>query len=383
MMKQLSFIVFLACGISAFAQHPVRFIIHSMPQSKDSNYYIAGSFNSWNPGNEVHRFQKDASGIYFLELKLNDGMHEFKITRGGWDKVECRKNGAGVTNRFFKLTNDTTIEIRIEDWADHYQAKPKKSTAGKNVHIIDTAFQIPQLNRTRRIWVYLPPGYETSKKKYPVLYMHDGQNVFDDLTSYVGEWGVDEFMDSLKESNACIVVGVDHGGGKRINEYCPYDFNTRVGGGGVQGKGEGDQYVDFLVQTLKPYIDKNYKTKKAREHTYVAGSSMGGIISMYAVLKYPDVFGGAGVFSPAFWVGPKIFDDIKEKGDKVKAKIYFYAGGKESERMVPDMEKAYEEIKKVSKHPKNFIPVVDVEAMHNEVAWRKYFPRFYLWLIGE
>ena len=91
-----------------------------------------------------------------------------------------------------------------------------------------------------------------------------------------------------------IVVAIDHGGTKRINEYCPYDMEGF-------GKGEGDQYLQFLVKTLKPYIDKNYRTKKDKENTYIAGSSMGGLISMYAVLKYPYVFGGAGVFSPAFW----------------------------------------------------------------------------------
>src|SRR5258708_1851693 len=149
------------------------------------------------------------------------------------------------------------------------------------------------------------------------------------------------------------------------------------------GKGEGDEYVDFLVKNLKPFIDKNYHTLKDKSHTFIAGSSMGGIISMYAVLKYPDVFGGAGVFSPAFWVGPKIFDDIKDKGNKVNSLIYFYAGNKESDQMVPDMVKAHNEMMKVSKPVTNFVSVVDGEAQHNEAAWRKWFPHFYLWLIGD
>jgi alpha-glucosidase len=191
-------------------------------------------------------------------------------------------------------------------------------------------------------------------------------------------------MDSLKPGKACIVVAVDHGGSKRINEYCPYDFNTRVGNASTQGKGEGDQYIDFLAQTLKPFIDKNYRTLTDKSHTYVAGSSMGGIISMYAVLKYPEVFGGAGIFSPAFWVGPKIFDDIKDKGGKVEnARLYFYAGEKEGDRMVPDMVKAHTEMMKVSKPVENFVLTVDSNGMHNEPTWRKWFPRFYLWLIGD
>jgi alpha-glucosidase len=385
MIKQtLASMAFLATAITSSAQHTVRFSISSLPkyQPSDSSLYLAGSFNGWNPQNKDYRFQKDAKGNYFFETKLADGLHEFKITKGGWDKVECKTGGAGMQNRVLKLSSDTIINLNIEEWADRYPAKPRKSTASKNVHIIDTAFLIPQLNRTRKIWIYLPPDYTTSSKKYAVLYMHDGQNVFDDATSYAGEWSVDEFMDSLKDK-ACIVVGIDNGGTKRINEYCPYDFNTRIGGGGVQGKGEGDQYVDFLAKTLKPFIDKNYRTLSDKSHTYIAGSSMGGIISMYAVLKFPDVFGGAGVFSPAFWVGPKIFDDVKDKGSKVHSKIYFYAGGKESDRMVPDMMRVYDDMKKLSKPSENFTSFVDENAQHNEAAWRKYFPQFYLWLVGK
>ena len=376
---------FLVVAIGSSAQHTVRVSVASLPQfhSTDSSLYLAGNFNGWNPKDNNYKFQKDAKGNYFFEAKVPDGMYEYKITRGSWDKVECKKDGSGIQNRFLKLSSDTIINLTIEEWVDRFPAKPRVSTAGKNVRIIDTAFLIPQLNRTRRVWIYLPRDYATSKKNYAVLYMHDGQNVFDDATSYAGEWGVDEFMDSLKPGKACIVVAVDHGGAKRINEYCPYDFSTRVGGGTAEGKGEGDQYVDFLAKTLKPFIDKNYRTLADKSHTYIAGSSMGGIISMYAVLKYPDVFGGAGVFSPAFWVGPKIFDDIKDKGSKVNSRIYFYAGGKEGDRMVPDMTRVHAEIMKVSNNADNMVVAVDDEAQHNESAWRKWFPHFYLWLIGD
>ena len=188
-------------------------------------------------------------------------------------------------------------------------------------------------------------------------------------------------MDSLPPGKACIVVAVDHGGSKRINEYCPYDFNTRVGNASTQGKGEGDQYVDFLAQTLKPFIDKNYRTRTDKSHTYIAGSSMGGIISMYAVLKYPKVFGGAGVFSPAFWVGPKIFDDIKAKGKKVKTKIYFYAGKQEGETMVPLTLKAFEEMSAVSRS--TMTTVIRDDGKHNETRWRMEFPLFYEWLFSN
>lgn len=252
------------------------------------------------------------------------------------------------------------------------ETKPAiKSSASGNVIIIDTAFAIPQLQRSRKIWVYLPAGYSTSKKKYPVLYMHDGQNVFDSATAYAGEWGVDEFLDSVKLKES-IVVAIDNGLNKRMNEYNPYDSERF-------GKGEGGFYVDFLVKTLKPYIEKKYRTKKCRKSRFIAGSSMGGLISLYAVLKYPRVFGGAGIFSPAFWVAPKIYDDIQSKGRKVNGKLYFYAGKQEGETMVPYMLKAFEALTSVSRS--KISTVIRDEGKHNEATWRKEFPLFYEWLL--
>jgi predicted alpha/beta superfamily hydrolase len=373
--RTITFAGFFVIVLSSFCQHRVQFIITSLPgyHPSDSILYIAGSFNGWNPADKNYQFQKDAGGNYFFETRLADGMYEFKITRGSWDKVECKKGGADIQNHFLKLSSDTVIHLDIEEWADRFVKKPRVSTAGKNVHVIDTAFVIPQLKRVRRVWIYLPPGYSSSEKKYPVLYMHDGQNVFDDSTSFAGEWGVDETLDSISgHSKEVIVVAVDHGGVKRINEYCPYDMEKF-------GKGEGDQYVDFLVKTLKPFIDRNYRTQKDKQNTFIAGSSMGGLISMYALLKYPKIFGGAGVFSPAFWVGPKIFDDIKAKGKKVNSKIYFYCGGQEGETMEPDMIKAFEEMRKVSKS--KMACTVRPDGKHTEWVWREEFPLFYLWML--
>src|ERR1043166_6826662 len=166
-------------SVIVFSQHTVRFLISSLPSrgSADDSLFLAGSFNSWNPQDKNCEFQKN--GNYFLRIKLADGMYEYKITRGGWNKVECKKGGADIQNRSLKLSSDTTIDLMVEEWADNIERKPRVSTAGKNVHIVDTAFLIPQLSRTRRVWIYLPSDYTVSKKRYPVLYMHDGQNVFD------------------------------------------------------------------------------------------------------------------------------------------------------------------------------------------------------------
>jgi predicted alpha/beta superfamily hydrolase len=200
--------------------------------------------------------------------------------------------------------------------------------------------------------------------------MHDGQNVFDDSTSFSGEWGLDEMLDSIHRE--VIVVAIDHGNEKRMNEYNPYDHDRF-------GKGEGKAYAAFLARTLKPYIDKHYRTKKKKKHTMIAGSSMGGLISMYAVLSYPKVFGGAGVFSPAFWVAPRIYDEINKKGKKVKSNIYFYAGKQEGERMVPDLLKAFENLGSVSKSRMRI--VIKDEGRHHESAWRKELPTAFFYML--
>lgn len=372
MIRSVFFCVAIFLAFILNAQHTIRVVIKYLPSSHTigSSVYIAGSFNNWNPQNEQFKFQQDEKGNYFIILKLTPGSYEYKLTRGGWDKVECTKNGTGIANRILKVDADARVEINIEGWQDQFNTKPKISTASKNVHIIDTVFWIPQLKRKRRIWIYVPVVQPFHETRFPVLYMHDGQNVFEDTSSFSGEWGIDEFLDSSRLKQ-CIVVAIDNGAGKRLNEYNPYD-NERF------GKGEGDEYVDFIVKTLKPFIDKNYQTQ--RNKSYIAGSSMGGLISMYAVMKYPKVFAGAGIFSPAFWTAPKIFEDIKRKSKKIKANIFFYAGKQEGDQMVTDMLKAFQNLAAKKSKAKIKIVIRD-EGKHNETTWRKEFPMGFAWML--
>ncbi len=366
----------------AASQMTVKIVLRNVPAYTKSNagIYAAGSFNGWNPQDSQYKFQQDGKGNYMLNLQLSPGSYEYKITCGSWDKVECKSQGMAVANRVLKVEGPATVEINVEEWQDHFPPPKKVNTSSKNVRIIDTAFWMPQLKRKRRIWIYLPEDYATSGKRYPVLYMHDGQNIFDDATSYSGEWGVDEFFDSTALPKS-IVVGIDNGGDKRLNEYCPYDFSlTGIDANNKMNKGEGGLYAGFLVKTLKPFIDKRYRTAKDKKNTFIAGSSMGGLISLYAVLKYPTVFGGVAVFSPAFWVtGTNIYKDIRKKGKSVRSKIYFLGGKLEGESMIPDMLKAFQAMAAVSKS--TMTTVIRDEGLHNEATWRKEFPLFYEWLM--
>jgi len=362
---------FVALLLSSYlsAQHSLRIELKNKPLSHtNDSLYIAGSFNGWNPG--VNAFQTASNGIQFAEIKgIPTGTFEYKITRGSWSSVETAANGSSISNRFLYISSDTVVTISIEAWTDDFPGRPPVSTRSKNVFVADTAFLIPQLNRKRRIWVYLPEDYAFSKRKYPVLYMQDGQNLFDVQTSSYGEWGVDEMMDSVRLGKQCIIVGIDHGDSKRLTEYNPYTSKF--------GAGEGDAYVDFLVTTLKPYIDKTFRTKPLKESTFIAGSSMGGLISLYAVLKYPSVFGVAGIFSPAFWIAP----DLKKKIDStghLNSAVYFVCGEKEGVQMQSEMKQVYEQLKQ--KGTKKLYYKQVKEGMHNEGFWRSEMYDFFRWL---
>ena len=376
MTRRICTVSALLISTMAAAQSLVRFEISELPSYHDttSHIYITGSFNGWNPGNNQYRFTRDGRGKYVLDLKLAEGSYEYKLTRGSWNLGECNKGGSASRNRVLIVKNaQHTEQLKVMGWADNFAAAAPRHTASERVLIMDTAFAMPQLKDSRRIWIYLPRDYHTEPaRRYPVLYMHDGQNLFDDATSYAGEWGIDEFLDTTSLP-PCIVVGIDNGP-RRMNEYNPY--NTKR-----FGKGDGDDYVDFIVYQLKPAIDARYRTMSDQRQTMVAGSSMGGLISFYALLKYPNVFGGAGVFSPSFWIAPSLDTKVKETGKKLRSKLYFYAGTEESRTMVSDMKKIDSLLQ--SRSAAQTVVVVKDGAKHNEAAWRSVFPDFYKWMMNQ
>lgn len=372
----LCLIFFTGSFFYSQAQYNVVFKLGKYPDKHNNDTaFLAGNFNNWNPANSDFRFLLTNENSFELILNLPAGQYAYKCTRGNWGKVECLANGKDVSDHSFQLAADTTIEINIEAWRDDFASVSKMHTAGKQVHIMDTAFFIPQLNRTRRIWIYLPKGYNETQKRYPVLYMQDGQNIFDEYTSAFGEWGVDECLDSLIASGkpAGIVVGIDNGP-ERLNEYNPYAFRDF-------GEGEGDRYLDFIVQTLKPFIDKNYRTLASKENTIIAGSSMGGLISYYAMIKQPQVFGKAGIFSPTFWTAPAINQLTDSLVGKISGKFFFYIGGQEGDAFIKDMQAIQESLGEKSQAM--IYSVIDENGMHNEKSWRKWFAEFYNWIMAD
>lgn len=356
-------------------RHNLKIHVTVLPGLPDDEpVYISGDFNSWNPADMPSRLKNQENGSYYIEIAgLEAGMHEFKLTRGSWQTVELSENGEELKNRTVSIQSKTELFITVFRWKDQLEVHYKRHTASRNVHILDAAFFIPQLDRSRRIWVYLPENYTAEKRRYPVLYMHDGQNLFDEFTAYSGEWGVDETLDGMMAD--CIVIGIDNGRHKRINEYNVDDHPQF-------GKGEGRLYLEFIVKTLKPFVDKNYRTLRGKQNTCVAGSSMGGLISFYGGVLYPGIFGWMGIFSPSFAMSVNFQDKIAElmkKKTHSSQYYYFYAGGLENMHMVSDMRIAVDLIRAHS-HAEIEIIIRD-QGRHNEAAWQKEFPAFYKWIV--
>jgi predicted alpha/beta superfamily hydrolase len=256
------------------------------------------------------------------------------------------------------------------------QNNNSSSTATAQVSIIDTSFYMPQLNRNRRILIYLPKDYLASNKRYPVMYLQDGQNVFDAATSFAGEWGVDECLDSLytQKQMAVIVVAIDNGSNYRMTEYNPYD-NEQF------GKAEGEAYVNFLANTLKPFIDSAYRTLPTASNTIIAGSSMGGLIAYYAAITKPKIFGKAGVFSPSFWIAPQLKLLTDSIGKKLDSKLFFTMGSTEGDKYIDDMNAIAEQLGLVSNSM--ILLTIAENENHNEANWRKQFPIFCKWILGD
>lgn len=371
--KNLVFLILFFHIISAWSQVTLRVINISENTPKDAQIYIAGSFNQWIPNKTV--LTKDADGVYSVTIPESEGIVEYKFTLGTWKNAEADAQGFPLPNRSFSFKGKpVTLNLVIENWE---QTTPAQSTAAENVSILEEDFYIPQLNRYRRIWIYLPPDYDKTDKRYPVMYMHDGQNLFDRHTSFSGEWEVDETLNRLFEDGdkGIIVVGVDNGGDKRIDELTPW-ANSKYGGG------EGLAYIEFIAETLKPYIDTHYRTLTIKEYTGLTGSSLGGLISTYGAVQYNDVFGKIGSLSPAYWI---VLDDFEKYistvlSDLSETSIYISGGINESKNMVKDILKIKNALNTKGLQSNHTFIKLDSYGTHTESYWKDEFKNLYLYL---
>jgi predicted alpha/beta superfamily hydrolase len=236
----------------------------------------------------------------------------------------------------------------------------------------------------RNILVYLPPNYNTETRDYPVLYMHDGQNIFDNLTAYAGEWGVDESAEILAARGLpCIVVGIPNGGEARLDEYGPWE-DERLKQHSVAGQGgRALEYLAFLLGNVKPLVDSSLRTSRSKAQTGIAGSSMGGLVSLWAALEARETFGFCAALSSSLWLGGKLEDFVAARVSK-DLRIYLDVGGKESS--VKAQSNLYLKSNRkmrdlLESQGYDLVYLEDPSGLHNEADWRRRFPGALEWFL--
>ncbi len=243
------------------------------------------------------------------------------------------------------------------------------------IEILDADFEIAHLDRNRRIAVLLPYDYYDTDKEYPVLYLHDGQNLFDEYAPY-GNWGIDKSLEKLAEQGMdnTIIVAIDHGGTLRIQEYMPYSTPRYT-------EAEGSLYIKFVIDHLMPMIDSKYRILQGRDTTGIGGSSLGGLISLYAGFQYPEKFGKMMIFSPSLWVSEEIYRLAKSFVPGGPTDIYLYAGGMESANhygQVLRLDNVLQEKRKYDAFDVTF--AYNPSGRHSEINWGSQFPIAFKWL---
>ena len=350
----------------------------------DASVFIAGNIPSlgpWDPGKV--ELGNIGDRTYAITLILPAGLDfKYKFTRGSWETVEKGRWFDEIPDREHHVIGDETVVVKVQNWRDFSGEREIYTVAGDIRHhenVFSTA-----LGNSRSVLVYLPPGYDADEgQRFPVLYMHDGQNLFDAGTSFIGvEWSVDETLERMiteKLVRPLIVVGI-YNTPEREFEYTPTQDANRGKGGGAE------RYADFIVDELKPYIDVNYRTLPGREHTGIMGSSLGGIASLYIAWTHPDVFSRVGAMSTAYWwSNSQILTMLAGTSPPPGVKLWLDMGTAEDESDrdrdgVSDIMELHRRARNILMEKGLSIPrtmryIEDEGAVHNERAWSARFPQ--------
>lgn len=361
------------------AETTSNFVLELHTNSEDNRpVYVVGNFNQWRIADQDYKMKAIAPGQFRLELPSDALPHilEYKYARGNWDYVELDTNGQERPNRKVSLQQGFSMD-KVKKWrTDRFKFS---ADLLPKIEVIEEDFDIPGSIRTRRIAAILPFDYYQSNKQYPVLYLQDGQNLYDDYAPY-GNWAVDKRMAQLQADGQgdVIIIAIDHAMDKRIVEYTPHATKTKL------GKGEGRQYIRFLAETLKPYIDSRFRTLSDWKNTGIGGSSMGGLVSIYAGLMYPNIYGRLMIFSPSLWVTPRIRFQLLNLKQPYAGRVYLYGGNKESETMVANLKRLQAALEAQDVDTKPVFKVsIDPQGKHNEAHWSKEFIPALKWLFFE
>ncbi|MFG0329616.1 MAG: alpha/beta hydrolase-fold protein, partial [Phycisphaerales bacterium] len=401
LMTLVSVVSFVASSSAAvFATEPVTITFRvTAPDSTpaDATLYLAGNHDAlgaWRADGLALARSDDDDGVWSAAASFPVGAAlEFKVTLGDWSRVEKSATGAEIDNRTHLVTKGETLDLTVASWADPSSNPPRCASTKTGAIRHHPNFASERLGRARDLWVYLPPGYDdAADERYPVLYFHDGQNLFDEATAAFGvEWGADEAAGRLIRSARIpplIIVGIGNTPA-RMAEYTPYPSERFDGRGG-----EGDRYAAFLVDELKPFIDATYRTKPEREHTGVAGSSLGGLISLHLALTKSESFSRIGVVSPALaWADGRILDETEAHASRLKEmRLWIDMGGAEGQLS------AGGDVREPVALTRRLVAILDdagyaigrdyyylevIGAAHNEAAWSQRVDDMLLYLYSE
>ncbi len=378
----------LAIGLAAgpAAGATVRFEV-TVPAGTPpaATVHLAGDFQGWHPGDPAWALQRAADGSWTYQADFDDGRHlQFKFTLGGWERVEKGAAGEELQNRLHVADRDTTLRLVVARWAD---GSAPRATATGDIRPL----AVPGFLGGRRVWVWLPPGYDAApERRYPVLYVLDGQNAFDAALSFAGEWEIDESLARLVESGEVeplIVVAVANGGELRTDEYTPWPGpDPSAPAGGRSAGGHAAAHLAAIVTDLMPAVAAAYRVEPGPGHTGLCGSSFGGLMALYAAWARPDVFGRLASFSPSLgWAGAGPLAMVAAR-ERPPVRLYVDMGTRErgnlrdgdgngTDDAIDDLRALREALlRRGFSEGSDLLVVEDEGARHHESYWARRFP---------
>lgn len=389
--QQSLFLLFIPFLIYASEPKKSLTVIFDSPTKGILPYKIdlAGTFNQWQ-FNDKSKMNWHAHYGYYQFTIPNDGKDVFfnLYKNGDWQNPVATEFGKPFTCGFIVDPDKTsTFKPDFYGWAKENNTIAPNTLVGHLVTLDD--FSMKLLDRRGDIYVYLPKNYQLEPQKhYPVAYMLDGQNLFSESLSYSHEWQVDETLSKLQLD--VIVIGISNGP-KRWEEYNPWDSVNYLGN---KVKGSGKKTIQFIQEQLKPYVDANYRTLKGPENTAILGSSLGGLMALYAGIEYKHVFGKAAAFSPSFSfinleaqksLNPdqsNLISAVKKTKSNGTTKVYVDLGEVEygSFKLIDAL---YESLLNAG-YPSTQLKVVkDKKGRHCELDWSRRFPEAITWLFNR
>lgn len=403
-------IVAARCGADQPAQVEIEFVVGVPGDTPtDAAPFISGNrpeLGNWRA--DGLPLIRTVDGRYHARLNLPDGAEvEYKITLGDWTRVERDPSGRDIANRRFTAASGLVVRAEVASWGGARTQSPanppqphasqpgtappqaRRSTRTGDIRLHE-AFRSRTLNNERTLAVYLPPDYtRRPTARYPVLYMHDGQNLFDAMTSFLGvEWQADEHAERLIAADRIepiIIVGI-YNSPERMNEYTPQADPQRGAGG------RGRQYARFLVEEVKPFIDRTYRTRPDRKNTAVAGSSLGGLISLYLAREHHEIFSQCGAVSPALmWADAALLNEIETSPNWMANTRFWLDMGTDEGRQIGTFSRAIELTRRLERAflaaglvtGRDYYYAEIYQGQHNEAAWADRFDRMLLFFYGR